>query len=240
MDVTFNGHSLSQGCYVTEISRPWAGRSANLIDVPGMDGALFGGSKLEAGTISFKLVPCGHDRAWMRAKLREIVALLDVREPAPLVFSDDDDLYYMAVPDGKVTVAEYPSAFAIVCTFSVPDPALYGAIKTATIPSGGSATIEVGGTYAAHTIISSTGAVRGTSNLWGLKLDGGDFSRLKLPTAGATAISIDSATRTATIAGDAALMTLESDWLVLEPGEHTIANDVGTGASTITWTERWL
>ena len=240
MDVVFNGCQLTRGCILAEVSRPLAGRSANMVDVPGMDGALFGGTKLEAGSVSIKLVPCGHGRRWMRAKLREIAEALDVEGPAPLHFSDDEGLYYMAVPDGGVSVAEYPRAFAISISFSVPEPALYGRAHSLSVPSGGSVTFLVGGTYAAHTLISSAAAVRGTSDLWGLRLDGGDFSRLKLPTASATAVSIDSATRTAKVAGATALMTLESDWIELSPGEHTVANDIGTGASTIEWVERWL
>ena len=36
------------------------------------------------------------------------------------------------------------------------------------------------------------------------------------------------------------MITTDSDWLVLEPGTHTLAIDNGTGAATVTFVERWL
>ena len=116
---------------------------------------------------------------------------------------------------------------------------MYGARRAVTIPSGGVANIYVGGTYPTLLAISAAAAVR-SGNLWGIRLDDGKYSNVTIPTANATAVIIDAETREVLVGGVPSMITLSSDWLELEPGEHKLEMTQGTGAATATWVERWL
>jgi hypothetical protein len=116
----------------------------------------------------------------------------------------------------------------------------YGAARTVTVPSGGSVEFNVGGTYKTMPRITANAARDSSSLVWGLRLDGGDFVHVATGSNAVKSVLIDCAERICTVAGAVALPTLDSDWLELEPGTHTLAMDNGTGAATVVFTERWL
>lgn len=240
MKAFFNGVELTDRFILSDLSRPIPGNDVETLNVPGMDGILLKSAKLAAGSVSFTLWPHWMTKRELRAAVREIAVLMAVAEPAPLAFSDDDGLYYMAVPSGGMGVRELEDAFAVDCSFTVPSPAMYGGERSVTVPSGGSASFRVGGTYPTKAVVTAPSAVRGAGGYWSLRLDGGMFSKLSIPTSAASAVEIDSVNRTAKVAGALSLMTLDSDWLELGPGAHVLSNDIGGGACTVRWIERWL
>lgn len=235
--VTFDGHTLNDLFYVGNVDVGLPEISNDFTDRTG-DGSIHRGMRLGGVTIVVPLVakPRGMERA--RTSIAELMGWLDVDEPRKLSLSADDGLWRMAVPNA-VSMADAEWGDRLTVEFRQPDPALYGKSRSVTVPSGGSVTFHVGGTYPTKPTVSGTVTRDGTTHLWGIRLDGGDFVRASVPTSSATAVAIDCDARTCAVGGATTIPTLDSDWLELKPGTHTLQNDQGTGACTVTWHERW-
>lgn len=125
--------------------------------------------------------------------------------------------------------------------FTCCEPFSHGAVRSVTVPSGGSATFLVGGTYPTRPAVAAESAVRDpTTGLWGLRLDDARTLHVPVPVATASAVSVDCASRVVRVDGATSMVTLASDWWELAPGSHAVAMTQGTGAATVTWEERWL
>lgn len=238
--VIWDGHDLTDFFIVSDVVRPSPSRRLSTQKVPGRDGSVVRESTWGDLSITMTVSTFAHGHAKRREELRRLMGWLDVEEPRRLEFADDGGLYYEAIPSNGGKRSDWLNADSIDLKFLVPSPAMFGQTKTVTVPSGGTVSFEVGGTYPTAPTIVAASAVRGTSNLWGLRLDSGDFLRWQLASSAPRAIACDCETREATVAGALALPTLDSDWLSLEPGQHTLAMDVGTGAAVVSWVERWL
>lgn len=237
----FNGYDLSRRFAVGNLERRLASFANDYETVPGRPGAVHLNTAPALVVIALRLTHVGGGRRERHEALVELAAALAVDSPAPLALSVDEGLYYMASPDGDIDIERYMHADSMVVQFLALDPVRYGEQQSATVPSGGSVTFRVGGTYRTAPLISATAAVRNASSgVWGIRLDEGDFVHVATGSAAARAVAIDNAARTATVTGSVVVPTLDSDWLELEPGEHTLRNDQGTGAATVTWVERWL
>lgn len=214
--------------------------AADLRTATGRDGALLAGNPLEPLEIKVKarlavdsIDPREIQRAWA-------LVAAGMRTEGPRQLNLTNDVYRMAVLTDAVPL-EYNSYSAIAeLTFVCPDPVAYGDERTVTVPSGGSVTFEVGGTYPAKPTIAADAVRDGTSGVWGVRLDDGDYIHVATGSSSAREVEVDSGRRTCTIEGDPSMITTDSDWLVLDPGMHTLAMDKGTGAATVTFVERWL
>ena len=242
MKAYFNGVELTQRFVLSDLSRPIAGMNAKTLDVPGMDGVLLKSANLNPSTVSFTLWPHWMEKRELRAAVREIAALMAVREPAPLAFSDDDGLYYMAVPNGGMDVREFDDAFAVDCSFLLPSPAMYGEERSASFSTSAGVEIHVGGSYPTKPVITVPLANFTVGGTWSVMLDNSDFMRLSVGSSGTRAVEFDCEKRTAKVDGANAVTTLESDWFELTPGTHRISVQQGTvgNGATVSWVERWL
>ena len=101
-------------------------------------------------------------------------------------------------------------------------------------------TFNVDGTYKAAPVITANATRNASSLVWGLRLDEGDYLHIATGSASARPITANCGERTLSVNGSVAIPTLDSDWLELEPGVHTLRMDNGTGAATVTWRDRWL
>lgn len=215
-------------------------KSSKTETVPAMDGAKFVGSTLKPATVALRIWATDIHSADRAGIMREIMAHLNVDKPKALLIPEVSPNTLLAIPNGEIQAVLYPTAVMVPVTFLVTDPVAYGDSESATIPSGGSVTITVDGSYPTRPVISAASAKRGTGNVWKIVLDSGDYVQVPISTSSSVAVEIDCAERTAKVANAASMITLDSDWLVLEPGQHTLSMAVGTGAATIEWTERWL
>ena len=234
--VIFNGYDLTQNFIVGGCVRELAVRNIEQLDVPGMDGALLSTANYAPITISMAITYAG-DAASRSDAFRELARELDTYAPAALSISDDGGKYYLAVPSGG-EILRFVDAEQVTVSFACLDPVMYGEPDSVEIAAGETTEFEVGGTYRVLPEISveSASADQGTG-FYSISIDGGTFD---VPVAHAgSAIEGDCATRTLSVGGEAALPTLASDWPELEPGSHT-ATVAGTGACTLSWTERWL
>lgn len=238
--VTFNGIVLTDTWPVIA-RRGLAYRNAVYEPVPGRDGVLVTGSEMEMPQVSLVFAMGQHQDGGGMDEIRQLMHILDVKEPKKLELGDDGGLYYMALPSGERAWIRTPSSGMVEVPFLVVDAAMYGEQRTATVPSGGSVTFTVGGTYNTKPTLLATSAVRDSSSgQWGVRLDAGKVLRFAFSSNTSRRVEVDCGARTAKVASSAALPTLDSDWFEFSPGSHTVQMDLGTGAATLTWIERWM
>lgn len=168
----------------------------------------------------------------------EAVAPLRTADPRPLFLTEGLHRLAVLAEESPLEFKTYSATAKL--KFICPDPVAYGEEKTFTVPSGGSRTFTVGGTYPAKPRITASAVRNASSLVWGLRLDEGDYIHVATGSGSSRAVAIDCGERTLKVAGSAALPTLDSDWLGFEPGEHVLRMDNGTGAATVSYVERWL
>ncbi len=236
--VTFDGFDLSRLVFVEDVRRPlFAGLKVQTEAVPGADGCLVRTATLDSLEVEVDVRCIRPTKAAMRAALGELAGVLAVDGPRRLSQSDRPGLYDLAVPTGCPSVDEWLGTGGATLTFLLPSPASYGPRRAARAGEG----FLVGGTYPTSPALSCAAAVRDKSTgLWGVRLDGGGFLRVALADDKEHAVAIDCASRTATVDGSNAMITLDSDWWRLAAGRHAAALELGTGEVEITWEERWL
>lgn len=241
--VTFNGHELTKCALVENLVRPLPSWKVVAESGDWRDGEMWRAQRLEPLDVTFSLFVHDLEPTRRMEAVRAIAAAVAVSRPSKLQFADMGGLYWLAVPSGAPTVTKLGgTALSVGLSFHVPHPALWGVRRSVTVPSGGSVAFQVGGTYPTTPVIAASAAKRGTSNLWGVRLDGGDYLRVLMPTAAAQSVVLDCSpeARTCRVAGALALPTDDSDWFELAPGAHQLTMDVGTGAAEVSWIERWL
>lgn len=236
----FDGHDLTSMFIVGEPVFNTFIPSQTFQNVPGRDGTVFMGGKLDGGTITVPLTIVDEDMEQRRATLSNLYMILDVDEPKLLVLPEVPDLSYKAIPQNAVQESRYIDGDTVIVSFQLVEAAAYGDTVTKTVPSGGSITFTVDGTYPTKPTITANAARDGSSQVWGLKLDNGAFLHVATGSASARDVVLDCENRTLTVQGAVALPTLDSDWFELAPGTHTLVMDKGTGAATVTYKERWL
>lgn len=236
----FDGHDLNSLFVVSRPTFETFAPNRSFQDVLGRDGTVYMGGSLIGGNISVKLSVIRKTPAQRREDLSTLFMWLDVDEPKWLVMDDQPDISYKAIPSGDMPIDSFTNADSVVVNFRLLEAAAYGDTVTKTVPSGGSITFTVDGTYPTKPTITANAARDGSSQVWGLKLDNGAFLHVATGSASARDVVLDCENRTLTIQGAVALPTLDSDWFELAPGTHTLVMDKGTGAATVTYKERWL
>lgn len=237
--VTFGGTELSAAYLVTNVVRnmPTIAPELSL-----RDGAYtIVNIEKTPPTISFTVISGHIGQEGRRAMARELAKALMVDDWVDVYFNSDDDLHYRAIPTATLVFSELIRTGKLDVQMQCDSVAMYGEAKSITVPSGGSALFIVGGTYKTLPKIEALAAVRSTSsNVWGLVLDNSDAIKVPTGSNSARSVSVDCGTRESRVQGSVVLPTIDSDWLELEPGAHTIRNDHGSGSATVSWVERWL
>lgn len=234
----YDGHDLSEigVCGDPEITPISA--SVKYDDSDNRDGSVVLGRKVSNTQVTFSIGIDG-SASERRNKLSTLGAWLDVDEARPLVLPDTPGRYYMAIHDGEVSTERGIGGEIAQLTFVVTNPIAFGDKRTVLIPSGGSVAFRVGGTAKTRPRITANAVRNATSQVWGIRLDEGDFVHVATGSASARSVVLDCEERTLKVNNSVALPTLDSDWLELGPGEHTLRMDNGTGASTVEFYERW-
>lgn len=237
--VVFDGVDLSERFIVLFPERRMPSMDLDTEHVAGSDGYIFKGRDVLPQPVTFRLVMPDARGRERRELARWLGGVLYKREPCRLSLSGDDGLWCMAMLSKAPDLEELVVGGTIDVTMQPAHAAMYGEEHSIDIPSGGSATLLVGGTYPTMPTISAQEATPSSlSGVWGLTVDNGDV--LHVPMETAAAVEVDCEGRTCTVGGLVTLPTLDSDWFTLEPGTHVIRNDQGSGACTVTWNDRWL
>ena len=238
--VSFNDIVITDLYTVLGSVRPPAGVVNSTQEVSGYDGVKITGSYIPSDSITLYILLKNMSLAERREEIRRLRGLLHTEGLAKLKFSTDNGLYYMAKLDGDFGVTQHVRADLITVTFILEQNILYGKIHTVTVPSGGSVTFHVDGTYKSNPVISGRVSADSSTLLWGVRLDEQDYVRIKTGSTEPRDVVIDCENYVASVSGTTAMLTLNSDWLELKNGEHTITNDVGSGSCTVIWQDRWL
>ena len=239
MTLSFDGHDLESlfTCGDPEISI--LNTVPDLREVSGRHGSAFAGLTYGTSTVAFTVAAVG-TALERRNAFSTLGSWLMVSEPKRLVLPDTPDRYYLAVPSGPVELERGIGGELAQLAFELTDPVAYGAYRTASLPSAGSVSIGVGGTAPTFLRVAATSAVRNSSSLvWGVIADSADFIHVATGSASSRKVEIDGDVRTCKVAGALSLPTLDSTWIELSPGAHTVRMDNGTGAATLSWYERW-
>ena len=236
--LVFDNHDLTKLFRVELDSRTAASWEPSLVDVPGRNGAVFGGTKAQPVDVSMRLWSLAKTRVERQQDVRTLASWLAVDEPRPLYLGDEGGLWRMAIPAGTFDVSAYLNAESIPVTFRCLDPVLYGETEAVEVPSGGSVSFRVGGTAPTFPTVTADAAFEdGTAGYWQLWLD--EQTHLDADTgAAATSVSADCGRRVLLVGGLVQMLQTDADWLRLTPGTHTIRM-VGTGAASVEWVERW-
>lgn len=239
MSLIFNGHDFATLFICGDPKITILNAKPVTREVNGRDGASFVGLTYGTSSVAFTIAALG-DAESRRVALSTLGGWLKVDGPKPLHLPDTPDRYYLAVPSGALDLKRLIDGETTTVTFSLTDPVAYGDSHTAALASGGIATINVSGTAPTYLNVVADSAVRNSSSLvWGVRVDSQDYVHVATGTSSPCKVEIDSGERVCKVANAVTLPTLDSDWLKLEPGAHTVAMDYGTGAATLSWTERW-
>lgn len=233
--IMFNGFDLSPWL-TANVSRPLLPPVEVQADsVPGMDGTRFRSAKLGELPIPVDV----RLKAGMRediAGLRHALAsMLMADAPAPLVLGDDPRRYHLAVLDGSTDLDSLWFSGRTTLNFRACDPVAYGESRRGTLKSG---VLRVRGTWRTYPVVSITPP---KGSYWKIENAAtGDFVRVNATFSGSARLVVDCAERHCTLNGANAdkYLTLDSDYLALEPGENKFT--VSGGSPSFEWSERWL
>lgn len=236
--ITFDGHDLGSLFVVDhELARSLPSWTPTTYEVPGRDGTLFGGTHADDVEVTVRLWTVATTLAGRRDALRTLASWLAVDSRRELVLGDEGGLRRMAVPTTVGDVTSLYDADWLDVTFAC-EPILYGDTGTVRLTSSSrSKTVTVGGTAPTMPTVSVTSATKDSSlGLWRLSVDGTQALDVQLTSS--SAIAADCAARTLKVNNVVKALATTSDWLVLEPGTHTITM-AGSGTCDVAWTERW-
>ena len=229
------------GIIIESIGDPFPEIREDMHEIVGGDGSVLRSLHLGPRTITLE---CRAFRDRWRdfdRMLDELAANLLVAGERTLVLRNHFGEYYVAhlsdFAQGDRDGGTGIGAFTL--TFTASDPVRFGRIQEIEIPSGGTVTIDVAGTYPASVSLSAEMAVRSVgSGVWGVRFDEGDFVHVGLSSGVQSRVLIDCHDRSVRVNGAVSMITTDSFWPELMPGKHVVRMDQGTGGATLTWQER--
>lgn len=232
---------LSDICDALVVSCPPPKVDTEFEDVPGLDGYMHMGTRILPRPISVKMFYDGSIDE--RSELMRIMmpALLS-SEPVKVELGRDNGWYRMCVPSGDIDSHEFVTSGQIVISFQPLHSAMFGDEITVYLPSGGSVSFDVGGNYKTYPKITANAYRNTSSHVWGVRLDDGDYVHVDTGVNAYRSTEIDCMNRVCKLSNSVVNPTLDSDWLELSPGRHTIRmdNGISDGSAKISWVERWI
>lgn len=118
MPVYFDGHDISSVMNITNLNRGIGTSRKNSLLKAGNQK----GTQYKNYTYDEKVIPMSFSlNSDLINKRREVARILSVNEPKRLIFGDEPDKYYMAVPDGDIDLDEAAAIGKGVINWIVPD-----------------------------------------------------------------------------------------------------------------------
>lgn len=232
--VWYGDVELSSILRVAWVSRKHPKMQYDRTEVPSFDGYVIGDVTYLPAAVTIRFMVDYEDTGMRRDAARMVAAALMSKEPKRLEISSDNGLWCMAIVDGQPDYTELITKGSLKVSFMPMEAAMYGQRNSVAVAS--STTFLIGGTY--PTALRVSGTATPANGLFGIRADGMDYQHVSMQVQ--SSIVIDSGERYVTVGGDAKSMTLDSDWLVLDVGPHTVEIDNGSGNLTVEWYERWI
>lgn len=233
--VLFNGHDLST-LVSCKVMRPiMAPVNANFESVSGRHGELFKSAFFGGYDLPVDVWLRSDDRRDVAAVRHALAEILYTAEPAPLYLPDDPTRYLMAIVSGSTDLGEITDDCpSTTVTFHVGDPFYYGN-KRRVEARAGSFAVNAGGNRPAH--LSVTARCAPSADWYIRNVDTGEQVRLASSVTVASVVRVDMALERATVNGQAAAVTLDSDFFTIN-GRTTL--QLSGGSAVLEWRERWL
>ena len=224
LTVDFDGHRLSDLFTVSQVVRPLMGPpTPETVQVPGMDGRMWRGTRRDQSEVEMTLVAFGEDYGRVMDSMRKLAGWLAVDEPKRLALGDEGGLWRLAVPSGDFDVEMIsPTSAKVDLTFMVPEGCMHGPRTSNTVyfSSGGVGRINIDGTLPTPVVMKGTG--NGGSAVTITDETTGEHFTVRMPTGVMQGLVVDAETRTCTVGGSASMITLDSSWPIFAPGLHEI------------------
>lgn len=237
VDVTFNGHQLTQFFLVHSggISRPLMGApTLTTTTVEGRNGIVVTGTRMDAYDVTVTFIALRKTPEDLHEAFLTLASWLTVDEACPLAFSDEDGRYRMAWPSGVGDITERGLTDGYVdVTFRCYEGCQRGKTWTKDSTSG-VVDIDIKGSIAAPLTLTSDAA----SGDWTVRDEDGNLMSFACGS-GSKRFVVDTEAGSVLVGGIATMLTLDSDWLTLAPGKHTLTRTSGSGEFSVTYTERW-
>lgn len=235
LPIIYNGSELTRHF---KVNYEWDALPPFSVDTEDVgDGGIFTGMRLKARRVPVMLKLDVSSMAEVQPAIDWLASVLYVREPVDVVFPHAPDRTYKGMWSGSSTLDRLRQTGKLTGEIVMPNPVGYGEEKTVSV--SGTKEVEVGGTYLASYTVSASSAKRDSNGVWGLVMDNRASLLFALPTTASTAVQTGWPGRASKVAGATAIPTVQSDWLMLSPGTHSLSL-VGTGAATLKYREGWL
>ncbi|MCM3487900.1 phage tail family protein [Alkalihalophilus marmarensis] len=144
----FNGINLKEWFSIEKVTRPLAPPIEHkTVTVPGRDGSYDNGVRLGERMISLDVWITAKSKDERQQKIRAVMGVLFTREPKPLFFDDEPDVFYNAKLSGSTDVDELLRFGKTTLTFVCSDPFKYDTQETKVNLNDGSTTVHYDGTY---------------------------------------------------------------------------------------------
>lgn len=239
--VIYDGVDLSERFTVAGVTRPLPTPTPTYQLVSGGNRHFVRGIELVPPTLSFRVISRELDEVGRRDDIRYLASVLLVDEPVYVEFSSDDGKRYLAVPSGELDFHEYVRCGSMEVTLMATEAAMYGR-EVMRQSTDGSVSFTVNGNYPTTLRIESTNARRESNSEYrfGYMLDNGAIEYVEIGTSAASSVIMDGESRSVTVNGAVAQLTLQSTWYEVKPGRHTLRRTLGSGEFKVSWVERWL
>lgn len=153
----FNTIDLSPYLRIKSITgRGYLNQSVELKEIALMDGAHFVKRKIPVRVIKIVAETRANSRDELRKKLDELNSILSVKSPVPVVFPDEQDRTYYAIPEASSEDEEVYFKHTGEITLLCPDPYKYGPEQQKTFALDDTVTIDSEGTEDASPIFDIT------------------------------------------------------------------------------------
>lgn len=233
--VVFNGVDLST-LVMCKVQRPvMAPVEATFETVPGCHGETFKRARRTGFDLPVDVWLRTEDRREVAEVRHRLAKALWTEEPAPLFLPDDPTRYLLAIVSGDTDLGtitdECPSG---TVTFHVGDPDHHGQARRADVSSG-SVSIDFGGDLPTYVGVT---AKPGAGSSWRItNTDTAEFVEVATTLTADSTIGIDMERERATVNGQTAPVTLDSDFFEVDGRTHL---SISSGTATLEWEERWL
>lgn len=233
--VAFNGNDLS-ALVSCKVSRPiMPPVNATFESISGRDGELFKSAYFDGYDLPVDVWLRSDDRRDAATVRHALAKMLCATEPAPLFLPDDPTRYLLAIVSGETDLGEITDncPFTTI-TFHICDPFYYGRKRRVEVKAG-TFTVNAGGDRPAHLKITAKPA---SSAAWYIRnVDTGEQVKLASSVTNTSTVHVDMALEHATINGNTAAVTLDSDYFVID-GRTKL--QLSSGTAVLEWQERWL
>ena len=236
-------HLLNERFLISNIKRPFPQSRVTCEDVPGMRGTRVKERTMGTRSVTLTLSSTSpsRDHGRMLDDMSMLTTWLFESDELNLSISDEGGRVRKVVLDGDIDFDEYEETGSVTIKLLQPDPlCIIGKPQTTKVPSGGSAKFNIAHAFPIISISASSAVRDGTTELWGVRFDDGDYLHVELPTSNQSSVAIDCERRSVLVNGAVSMVTIGSDWPILAPGEHVVEMDKGSGAAELTWQERCI